>query len=114
VEIEYNTEPVDYQGIKLAFGPKILMDPSFAITIKELKEKFVGKNKIGKDATLILANRDTKVENLTFAAGFKKVNPDEKNTTLSGEIDNAGEVKNFVPTKGGEPEYLQLRCYYLE
>ena len=40
VEIEYNTEPENYNGIKLAFGPKILLDPTFALTMNELKHKF--------------------------------------------------------------------------
>lgn len=40
VQIEYNTEPEDYNGIKLAFGPKILLDPTFALTMKELRDKF--------------------------------------------------------------------------
>lgn len=33
VEIEKDTDPVDYSGIKIAFGPKILLDPSFALTL---------------------------------------------------------------------------------
>ena len=32
VQIELETQPADYLGIKIAFGPKILMDPTFAIT----------------------------------------------------------------------------------
>jgi hypothetical protein len=32
VEIEYQTEKTDYQGVEIAFGPKILLDPTFAIT----------------------------------------------------------------------------------
>ena len=40
VNIDYSTQPEDYNGIKLAFGPKILLDPTFALTLKELKEKF--------------------------------------------------------------------------
>jgi hypothetical protein len=40
VEIERATEPVDYSGIKVTFGPRILIDPSFGITFKELKSRF--------------------------------------------------------------------------
>lgn len=39
-----------------AFGPKILLDPTFAITFQELKEKFVGHNKISRKSSMILAD----------------------------------------------------------
>jgi len=31
-EIEYNQDATDYQGVELAFGPKILLHPSYALT----------------------------------------------------------------------------------
>ncbi len=31
-KIEMETQLTDYSGTKIAFGPKILMDPTFAIT----------------------------------------------------------------------------------
>mmetsp|Transcript_24991 Transcript_24991/g.24454 ORF Transcript_24991/g.24454 Transcript_24991/m.24454 type:complete len:111 (-) Transcript_24991:236-568(-) len=42
VTVERNTEVQDFEGIKLAFGPMIVLDPTFAITFKELQEKFKG------------------------------------------------------------------------
>jgi UDP-sugar pyrophosphorylase len=36
VDIEYENKKTDYSGVKLAFGPKILIDPMFAITFKEI------------------------------------------------------------------------------
>jgi len=54
IEIEKETEKTDYNGMAFAFGPKILLDPTFALTFQELKEKFVGKNRIAKNATLIM------------------------------------------------------------
>lgn len=36
VDIEYENRKTDYSGVKLAFGPKILIDPMFAITFKEI------------------------------------------------------------------------------
>lgn len=32
VDIEKQTEKVDYNGMKFAFGPKILMEPQFGLT----------------------------------------------------------------------------------
>lgn len=66
VEVELETEPTDLNGMQFAFGPKILMDPSFAITLAELKEKFQSC-KIGKGTTLILYSNSTKCEDLDLA-----------------------------------------------
>jgi hypothetical protein len=30
----------------MAFGPKILIDPTFALTLEEVRSKFVGSNSI--------------------------------------------------------------------
>lgn len=56
VQIQKNTLPTDYSGIQLAFGPKILLDPTFAITLNDIKEKFEGTIKISKDSSLLLFN----------------------------------------------------------
>ena len=56
----------DYAGIKLAYGPKILLDPTFALTLSEIKAKFQGNNKISKDSTLILKGKDSRIENLSL------------------------------------------------
>ena len=55
-----------YGGIKSKFGPMILLDPSFAITFKELKDKLQGKIKISKDSTFILEGHNTIVKDLTL------------------------------------------------
>jgi hypothetical protein len=47
-----------------AYGPKILLDPIFALTFDEMKIKFMGNNKISKDATLLLTERDVFFDNL--------------------------------------------------
>lgn len=44
------------------------MDPTFALTFKEIQIKFKGKNKISKDATLLLTERDVFFENLDLGA----------------------------------------------
>ena len=33
VDIDRNEEQTDYAGVKIAFGPKILLDPTFALTL---------------------------------------------------------------------------------
>jgi len=50
--------------MSFAFGPKILMDPMFAITFKEIKCKFHGQNRIGSSASMILSDSHLFFENL--------------------------------------------------
>jgi len=64
VKIEKNEVTQDFGGVKLAFGPKILMDPMFAITFKEIQCKFAGNNKVSKDASLILSDSNLFFEHL--------------------------------------------------
>ena len=40
VEIDYAKDKENYNGMQFAFGPKVLIDPTFAITLAELKQKF--------------------------------------------------------------------------
>ena len=59
------------------------MDPTFALTLEEIRHKFLGINKISKDSTLILKGLHGSVENLNLH-GVAHVNNDK----LSGEIHN--------------------------
>lgn len=47
-----------------AYGPKILMDPMFAITFKEIKCKFHGPNTISREGSMILSDGNLFFENL--------------------------------------------------
>lgn len=47
-------EEVSYLGIQVQMGPKIVIKPSFAISLEELKSKLRGKIRISKRSTLIL------------------------------------------------------------
>ena len=53
----------------IAFGPRILLDPSFGITVDEIRSKFKGAVKISKDATLVLYGLKTQVEDITLDRG---------------------------------------------
>jgi nucleoside-diphosphate kinase len=64
VDIEQHNDKQDFNGMQFAFGPKILMDPTFAITFQEVKQKFKGVCKISKDATLILSDNESTFNNL--------------------------------------------------
>jgi len=64
VDIDINQTKTSYNGMSFAFGPKILMDPMFAITFKEIKCKFHGQNRIGSSASMILSDSHLFFENL--------------------------------------------------
>ena len=103
VKVELETQKTDYNKMSFAFGPKILMDPMFAITFREIKVKFAGNNQIHKNASMILSDRDIFFENLEL----------DKGTLVceNGKKINKGEIK-FVPCdmkKDGE--IIQMRGY---
>ena len=52
--------------MQFAFGPKILMDPMFAMTLKEIKCKFYGPNRIGAQGSAIFADNELFFENLNL------------------------------------------------
>ena len=56
--VEIDEEKDVSEGLKFPFGPKILMDPTFAITLQELKTKFKGKCSISKKASVIMQDQD--------------------------------------------------------
>lgn len=64
--MELQTEESDYNGIKLAFGPKVLLDPTFGVTLKELKSKLQGSIKVSKDSTLVLVGKNTVLKDVTL------------------------------------------------
>lgn len=67
VNVERETEKTDFNGMSFAFGPKILLDPTFAITFAEIKSKLGSadaNNKISKNSTLVLYDNDEDIKGL--------------------------------------------------
>lgn len=106
VQIEKETDPKEYCGLKLPFGAKILLDPTFALTLDELKQKFVGTNKISKNSTLILKGSSSKVENLNLN-GVLKV---ENGEVATGDVTTEDKVE-FVPSTEADIEIFRIRGY---
>lgn len=44
LQVTRQTQPTNCSGINLNFGPKILFEPAFAITMKELRSRFSGES----------------------------------------------------------------------
>lgn len=69
VDLTTSSDAVDYEGCAWAFGPKILLDPMFALTYKEIQCKFAGSNKISEKASLLLKDSNLFFENLDLQGG---------------------------------------------
>jgi UDP-sugar pyrophosphorylase len=54
VNVEYSSEEQEFAGIPWKFGPKILLEPSFAVTFAELKAKFSGNVRISAESSVVL------------------------------------------------------------
>lgn len=106
VEIEKETEAQDYAGLKLAFGPLILLDPTFAYTLNELKQKFSGVNRISKGSTLILKGHKSSVNGLNLD-GFLRV---ENGSVASGHVTGTDKVE-FAHATESDDEIFRIRGY---
>ena len=106
VQVQKETEAQEYAGFKVAFGPKILLDPTFALTLEDLRKKFTGSNSISKDSALVLSGANTKVNNLTLDGYLKAVDGAE----VSGEHLNKERI-DFVPASDSDNEIFRIRGY---
>ena len=107
-------------GIPFTPGPRVLLRPSFAMTLSEVRAKIKG-GKISGDATLVLDGKDITLENVEIAAGSAlviKAVGGAKVTVKDLKVENDG--FKLVPLSEDEqnspatPEYLRIRGYRIE
>ena len=108
-----NTEPensVMIEDIKVTFGPKIVIYPSFAAYVTELRDKLshMKKNiKMTNNSTLVLKN-DIMIEEGIDLDGYLVVDKDEKNYVVCKNK----QYKMYRKLKEGEGEkYEKIRGY---
>lgn len=102
VDVELETAKTDFNGMSFAFGPKVLLDPTFAITFQELKQKMGANNKITKDSTLILYDHDEDLKGVTVAG----------NTTIYSENKvSQAPLCVFEVCKETDEEVFRIRGY---
>lgn len=118
-----NVKDADEQlirGIPMIPGPRVLLRPSFAMTLAEVREKISG-GAIADDATLVLDGKNIKLENVTVTPGSALVIHacDDADITVKNlTVENAG--FEIVPLTDDElnsddtPEYLRIRGYRIE
>ena len=104
---------VNIEGYKLKFGPKIIIYPSFAPTIYELKKKLENmKNniKITNNSTLIIKN-DIKIDEGIEVDGYAVIDKDEKNFVAINNNKNI--MYRLLKNDEGEI-YEKLRGYCID
>jgi UDP-sugar pyrophosphorylase len=97
---------VDVLGVKVYFGHKIIIHPSFAVTLAELNEKISGEIRMTEDSTLILEGDQTSVTELNLD-GYLHA----KEGIVQGEVKNFSKFV-YLPLKENEGEnYEKIRGY---
>ena len=105
------------RGVPFTTGPRVILRPSFALTLAEVREKIHGGS-ISGDATLILEG-DVRLENVTIPEGSSLV--------VHAKADAPTLLKDFTATSASRftiqpltdeemqfekvPEYLRIRGY---
>jgi UDP-sugar pyrophosphorylase len=108
------------RGIPFVPGPRVLLRPSFAVTLAGVREKISGGS-IADDATLVLDGEGITLENVTVTPGSALVIHaccGARVRVRDLTVDNAG--FELIPLTDEElgssdtPEYLRIRGYRIE
>lgn len=112
LEVDQNEKEieVEIEGCPVKFGPRIIVYPSFACTVSELKEKMdnmKGKIKMGINSTLILKN-DVKIDEGIELDGNLVIDKDEKDLVV---CKNKKKWEYFPLKEGQGTIYEKIRGY---
>lgn len=101
-------------------GPRVIVRPSFAMTLGEVRSKIQGGS-ISGEATLVLDGRDITLENVAVTAGSAlviKACEGAKVTVRDRRVENAGfqivRLTEAELASDETPEYLRIRGYRIE
>ncbi|NQY33025.1 MAG: UTP--glucose-1-phosphate uridylyltransferase [Coraliomargarita sp.] len=101
-------------------GPRVILRPSFAMTLGEVRSKIKGGS-ISGEATLVLDGKDVHLENVEVADGSAlviKACEGAKVTVRDYKVENAGfEIVLLTEAELASeetPEYLRIRGYRIE
>lgn len=103
-------------GVPLTPGPKVLLRPSFAMTLAESREKFSGCS-ISGEATLVLDGKDISLEEVELSGHSALIVKacDGAKVTVKGAFENEGfELVKLTAEElasDSVPEYLRIRGY---
>ena len=107
-------------GVALTLGPRVILRPSFAVTLNEVRKKISGGS-IAEEATLILDGEGIRLENVTLAGRSALVIHacSGANVTVKDRVvENDGfEIVKLTAAELADsktPEYLSIRGYRIE
>lgn len=114
VDVNVEAKEVEYSGIKVQEGAKVVLAPSFGVTRAEIKSKITGKVSISDASTLVL-DGDITIKDLNLDGTLVvKVAPGASLVIESLKISNKG--WSFLPNSAGASlaEKYLIRGYTLQ
>ena len=106
-------------GVPFTEGPKVLLRPSFALTLADVRSKISGGS-ISDEATLILDGKEIALENVELSGSSALIVKacDGAKVTVKGAFKNEGfalvELTEVEMADPAVPEYLKIRGYRFE
>jgi UDP-sugar pyrophosphorylase len=107
-------------GVPFTLGPKVLLRPSFALTLAECRSRISGGS-ISGEASLILDGRDITLDGVELSGSSALIVKacDGAKVTVKGAFSNAGfELVELTDdersAESGVPEYIKIRGYRFE
>ena len=102
-------------GVPFTLGPKVILRPSFAMTLAEGKEKVSGGS-ISDEATLILEGSGITLESVELSGktGLIVKACDGAKVVVKGVFENEGFELVELAEESDAPEYIKIRGYTFE
>eukprot|EP00465_Bigelowiella_longifila_P011361 CAMPEP_0185265894 /NCGR_PEP_ID=MMETSP1359-20130426/29179_1 /TAXON_ID=552665 /ORGANISM="Bigelowiella longifila, Strain CCMP242" /LENGTH=205 /DNA_ID=CAMNT_0027855427 /DNA_START=136 /DNA_END=753 /DNA_ORIENTATION=+ len=109
----------EFGGVPTQVGPKIVLSPSFAMTMEELKRKFLSPEKVSvsRKSTLHLEGRDIEVKSLDLDGTLIVKAVPGAHVVIDGlKVENEGWKLDPITGEDSDsiPEALRIRGYTLE
>ena len=94
-----------YANIPVRLGPKIVLMPSFALSLSDVISKFKGKSKISKKSALVVEGLKTMVEDCDIDGSYV-IKQSVKGKSLWN-----GKFISYIENSPSDEEYLLIRGY---
>ena len=95
-------------GIDFEFGPKILLEPSFALTLKDIRDQVDGECEVFCSAALVLGKTDA---GQTQVLANRKIGGLVKSSSTFGSCDKKTATISFEPAAEDDREELLIRGF---